>query len=35
VLYIEHDEDNLYMLKMHLERCGDSRFSRRRTVGKA
>jgi two-component system, cell cycle response regulator DivK len=23
VLYIEHDEDNLYMLKMRLERVGD------------
>ena len=23
VLYIEHDDDNLYMLKMRLERCGD------------
>jgi two-component system, cell cycle response regulator DivK len=23
VLYIEHDDDNLYMLRMRLERCGD------------
>ena len=23
VLYIEHDENNLYMLKMRLGRCGD------------
>jgi CheY-like chemotaxis protein len=23
VLYIEHDDDNLYMLKMRLERCGE------------
>jgi two-component system cell cycle response regulator DivK len=23
VLYVEHDEDNLYMLKRRLERCGD------------
>jgi two-component system cell cycle response regulator DivK len=23
VLYIEHDDDNLYMLKMRLERAGD------------
>jgi CheY-like chemotaxis protein len=23
VLYIEHDDDNLYMLKMRLERIGD------------
>jgi CheY-like chemotaxis protein len=23
VLYIEHDDDNLYMLKRRLERCGD------------
>src|SRR6516165_362391 len=23
VLYIEHDDDNLYMLKMRLERVGD------------
>jgi hypothetical protein len=23
VLYIEHDDDNLYMLKMRLERNGD------------
>jgi hypothetical protein len=23
VLYIEHDDDNLYMLKMRLERYGD------------
>ena len=23
VLYIEHDDDNLYMLKMRLERCSD------------
>jgi two-component system cell cycle response regulator DivK len=23
VLCIEHDDDNLYMLKMRLERCGD------------
>ena len=23
VLYVEHDDDNLYMLKTRLERCGD------------
>jgi hypothetical protein len=23
VLYIEHDDTNLYMLKMRLEQCGD------------
>ena len=23
VLYVEHDDDNLYMLKRRLERCGD------------
>jgi hypothetical protein len=23
LLYIEHDDDNLYMLKMRLERVGD------------
>ena len=23
VLYVEHDDDNLYMLKMRLEQCGD------------
>jgi hypothetical protein len=23
VLYVEHDDDNLYMLKMRLERVGD------------
>ena len=23
VLYVEHDDDNLYMLKKRLERCGD------------
>ena len=23
ILYVEHDDDNLYMLKMHLERVGD------------
>jgi hypothetical protein len=28
VLYIEHDDDNLYMLKMRLERTAISRFSR-------
>jgi hypothetical protein len=22
-LYVEHDDDNLYMLKTRLERCGD------------
>jgi hypothetical protein len=35
VLYIEHDDDNLYMLKMRLERVGDSKFSRRRTARRA
>jgi hypothetical protein len=34
-LYIEHDDDNLYMLKMRLERVGDSKFSRRRTARRA
>ena len=23
ILYVEHDDDNLYMLKTRLERCGD------------
>jgi hypothetical protein len=23
VLYVEHDDDNLYMLKRRLERCND------------
>jgi hypothetical protein len=23
VLYVEHDDDNLYMLKTRLERCGN------------
>src|SRR6476620_3480492 len=23
ILYVEHDDDNLYMLKRRLERCGD------------
>ena len=23
MLYVEHDDDNLYMLKTRLERCGD------------
>jgi len=35
VLYVEHDDDNLYMLKTRLERRGDSRFSQRRSASRA
>jgi len=35
VLYIEHDDDNLYMLKMVLSGLAISRFSRLRTARRA
>jgi len=35
VLYIEHDDDNLYMLKMRLERLGDFRFWQLRAARRA
>jgi CheY-like chemotaxis protein len=33
VLYIEHDDDNLYMLKMRLERVGDLGLSAESEMG--
>ena len=35
VLYVEDNDDNVYMLKMRLELLGDSRFWRRRTARRA
>ena len=35
VLYVEHDDDNLYMLKMRLERVGDFEVLAVRTARRA
>jgi hypothetical protein len=35
ILYVEHDEDNLYMLKTALSGAAILRFSRLRTASKA
>ena len=35
VLYIEHDDDNLYMLKMRLDRVGDFEVLAARTARRA